>query len=275
MGAIAELRNFQENRPQQMLQLIRTLGEMEDLTLRRLSTSVEEERTRQELLEHYVNKEEAATKKRIQLEKNLAQVRRDREKAQTSRTEVLTKLRADLLDVKDSTEQKSRALRDKYESRMRELQEKSQKREEQLMKEITQNKDQLKNLLSASQEDEVTLRRKKKRGESDLDELVTNYDSVMKSAADEYTVSLNEMKREQKELSELEDHFSKLDAEEQRVKREKEMENLRDSLLSKEKDRLAKCASFIQAYWKGLVAREEFVKLRKQKKGKGGKKGKK
>lgn len=76
-NSIAELRNFQENRPQQVLHLIRTLTEMEDLTLKRLSTTVEEERSRQELLEHYVCKEESATKKRLQLEKHLAQVRRD------------------------------------------------------------------------------------------------------------------------------------------------------------------------------------------------------
>jgi len=64
-NVITELRtNFQENRPQQMLQLIRQLDHMEELTLRRLSTTVEEERSRQELLEHYINREETATKKR-------------------------------------------------------------------------------------------------------------------------------------------------------------------------------------------------------------------
>ena len=82
--------------------------------MKRLSTTVEEERSRQELLEHYINREEAATKKRQQLEKDLAHVRRDREKSQTSRTEVLTKLKADLLDVRDSTEHKSRTLKERY-----------------------------------------------------------------------------------------------------------------------------------------------------------------
>ena len=62
-NAIAELRAFQADRPQQVMTLIRSLGEMEDLTLKRLSTTVEEDRSRQELLEHYIRKEEAATKK--------------------------------------------------------------------------------------------------------------------------------------------------------------------------------------------------------------------
>ena len=40
-NAIAELRNMQENRPQQMMTFIRTLSELEELTLKRLTTTVE------------------------------------------------------------------------------------------------------------------------------------------------------------------------------------------------------------------------------------------
>merc|ERR1719329_1158326 len=97
---VPELRNFQETRPTNMLQFLRTLADMQELTLKRLTTTVEEERSRQELLEHYVGREEAASKRRQLLEKDLAHIRREREKAGSSRTEVLTKLKADLLDVK-------------------------------------------------------------------------------------------------------------------------------------------------------------------------------
>ena len=47
-----------------MLQLIRTLAEFEELTLRRLATTVEEERSRADLLEQYIRREQAASKKR-------------------------------------------------------------------------------------------------------------------------------------------------------------------------------------------------------------------
>ena len=40
------------------------------------------------------------------------------------------------------------------------------------VKEISQLKDQLRGLVSASQEDEVALRRKKKRQETDVEELI-------------------------------------------------------------------------------------------------------
>ena len=42
---------MQETRPQQMMTFIRTLSELEELTLKRLTTTVEEERSRKELLE--------------------------------------------------------------------------------------------------------------------------------------------------------------------------------------------------------------------------------
>ena len=55
---------------------------------------------------------------------------------------------------------------------MRELQERHQKKEEAYAKEIQQGKEQLRALVNASQEDEVTLRRKKKRQETDVEELI-------------------------------------------------------------------------------------------------------
>ncbi|CAD7933919.1 unnamed protein product [Amoebophrya sp. A120] len=274
-NVITELRNFQETRPQQVLQLIRTLADMEELTLKRLATTVEEERSRQELIEHYKSREEASLKKKAQLEKDLAAVRKDREKAQASRTEVLTKLKADLLDVKDSADHKSRALKDKYNGRMRELQEKYQKKEEQYTADIQKLRDQVRSLGSSSQEDEVGLRRKKKRFETDIEELVQNYDSVFRAAHEEYETSLVELRKEQKELSELEDHFRKLDSEIRRNEMETEMESLRDKLVEEEKERQAEAASVLQGFWKGMTGRLEYQQLKKMKKGKKGKKGKK
>eukprot|EP00913_Durusdinium_trenchii_P030593 g28652.t1 len=54
-----ELRNFQdrESRPAAMIQFLKTLADMQELTLKRLSTTVEEEKSRQELLEHYKSRE--------------------------------------------------------------------------------------------------------------------------------------------------------------------------------------------------------------------------
>merc|ERR1719486_1702948 len=43
---VADLRNFQETRPANVVQLLRTLADMQDVTLKRLTTTVEEEITK-------------------------------------------------------------------------------------------------------------------------------------------------------------------------------------------------------------------------------------
>merc|ERR1719265_2486937 len=117
---VADLRNFQETRPANVVQLLRTLADMQDVTLKRLTTTVEEERSRSELLEHYVQREAHASQKRNQLEKDLTFIRREREKASSQRTEVITKLKADLHDVEENTEAKQNTLLRQHEKCMKE-----------------------------------------------------------------------------------------------------------------------------------------------------------
>merc|ERR1719482_2230341 len=62
---VADLRNFQETRPANVVQLLRTLADMQDVTLKRLTTTVEEERSRQELLQHYIERESQAKQNQL------------------------------------------------------------------------------------------------------------------------------------------------------------------------------------------------------------------
>merc|ERR1719293_58709 len=74
---VPELRNFQETRPTQVITFLKTLADMQDLTLKRLTTTVEEERSRQELLEHYKTRESEATLRKQQLERDLNHMRQE------------------------------------------------------------------------------------------------------------------------------------------------------------------------------------------------------
>merc|ERR1719456_1548663 len=143
-NVVQELRNFQDpsQRPQNWLTLLRTLADMQEVTLKRLTTTVEEEKSRQELLEHYIKREEQASKVRAQLEKDLASIRREREKAQSSRTEVLTKLKADLLDVQESKVRTMRKLRSANEARMNQYHEDFKAKEDAYRKQMDKLKDQ-------------------------------------------------------------------------------------------------------------------------------------
>jgi len=272
---VPELRNFQETRPTNMLQFLRTLAEMQELTLKRLTTTVEEERSRQELLEHYVGREEAASKRRQQLEKDLAHIRREKERAGSARTEVLTKLKADLLDVKDSTELRMKQLRDHYEGRMNEHQEKFNAQQEQLTKSIATLKDANKNMRIAGQEDELGLRRQKVRRETDVENVIKSYDSAVMEMVVDFNSHVDEYKKEQKSLQELKEHFSKVDAEKERISHEDAISRTRMKKSEMERQNRQRSASTVQAFWRGIMQREEFVKMKKASKKKGKAGGKK
>merc|ERR550514_34150 len=153
-NVVAELRNFQDARPGAVIQFLKTLDDMQQLTLKRLTTTVEEEHSRQELLEHYKSRDQEASKRRQQLEKDLNHIRRECERAQSQRTEILTKLKADLLDVKDSKLERMSQLRNRYETRMREHQEAFTAKKEDLEKKINGLKDANKKLRDNSTEEE-------------------------------------------------------------------------------------------------------------------------
>merc|ERR1719226_76110 len=119
---VQELRNFQETRPTQVITFLKTLADMQDLTLKRLTTTVEEERSRQELLEHYKTRESEASRRKQQLEKDLNHMRKECERAQSARSDILTKLKADRYEVTVSQEKRMKDLRERYDLRMRDHQ---------------------------------------------------------------------------------------------------------------------------------------------------------
>merc|ERR1719399_1979049 len=149
---VADLRNFQETRPANVVQLLRTLADMQDVTLKRLTTTVEEENSRKELLQLYLEREQAASAKRSLLEKDLAHIRREREKASSQRTEQITKLKADLHDVEENTEAKQNQLLRQHEKCMKEHLEKHKSLEAKFDEEILKLKLKFKELKETDKE---------------------------------------------------------------------------------------------------------------------------
>merc|ERR1712187_963640 len=210
---VTELRNFQETRPGAVIQFLKTLADMQELTLKRLTTTVEEEHSRAELLEYYYNREGESTKRRQQLEKDLNHIRRECERAQSQRTEILTKLKADLLDVKDSKAERMLALRTRYENRMKEQHEKFNANKEDLVKRITALKESLAKTKLSSQEEEKGQKKTVKRYEMEVETVIKEDDEKVKQMAFDLNESQERHKAEQKHLQELQEHFEKVDAE--------------------------------------------------------------
>lgn len=275
---VAELRNFQETRPGAVISFLKTLADMQDLTLKRLTTTVEEERSRQELLKHYNLREEEASKRKGQLDKDLNHIRRERERASSVRTDQLTKLKADLLDIKVNSTENMKDLRRRYEERMKVHQEAFNSREKELKTRIEALKDSNKKLVSASQDEENNKKRQVKRNETEVREGIDKYDTDIKEVVDSFHVHVEGYKKERKQLQELREHFVKVDEEKQCIEHEDGLAQARRSKMEQEKKKRNDSSCLVQAFWRGITQREQYQdmkkKLKKGKKGGGKKKGK-
>ncbi|KAF4701431.1 hypothetical protein FOZ63_022632 [Perkinsus olseni] len=85
----------------------------------------------------------------------------------------------------------------------------------------------------------------------------------------------DDISKEEEILRRLRDHFDLIDAENSRIEAENIVDEARRSRLRAEGNRLDDAASTVQCYWKGILQREDYHKLRKAMKKKGKKGGKK
>lgn len=271
---VPELRNFQETRPAQMVTYLKTLVDMQELTLKRLTTTLEEERSKTELLEHYIIKEADASKRRQQLDLDLNHIRREKDRSQSHRAEILTKLRADLMDVKENKLERMNSLRTRYDNRMKQQQEEFNERKEKMEKTIEACKAKNKKLRDESNEDEAVKKKAVRRYEKEVADEITTYDTTIKEMAYNLNEHQEGFKKEQKQLMELREHFSKVDSEKECINNEEGLADARQAKLNFEKSRRNEASALVQAYWRGIIQREEYQKMKKNKKKGGKKKGK-
>lgn len=74
--------------------------------LKRLTTPVEDEKANDDLLQTYLQQESVAAERRAELEKQLTQLRNERQKHAGRSSEAIAKLKSDLHDIQNTTEQR-------------------------------------------------------------------------------------------------------------------------------------------------------------------------
>jgi len=270
---VSELRKLQE-RPQAVIAFLKTLADMQDLTLKRLTTTVEEENSRQELLEHYKAKLEEANKKRAQLEKDLTFLHQETEAAQQNRSQILLKLKAQLQDVKDKKLSDMKELHNRYETRMKGYQNDFNARRQSLEHHIESLKGSNEKLRNESEDNEKGQKKQCKREEKNVYDLIEKYDKEVREFAQQQNEQEDGFKRERKRLTELKEHFAKVEQERECILQETGLQESRRAKMEAEKARRDDASSLVQAFWKGIIQREQYASMKRSKK-KGGKKGKK
>merc|ERR1712039_82428 len=190
-------------------------------------------------------------------------------------TEILTKLKADLLDVKDSKLERMNKLRTHYENRLREHQEKFDAGREELEKKIAQYRGSNEKLRGSNQDDEAEWKKKARTRDREIKELIEKYDVQVREMAINLSEHQEMYKKDQRQLNELKEHFEKVDEEKACIAAEEAIADARRHKMETEKNRRNDDAALIQAVWRGIIQREQFTIMKKSKKKKGGGKKKK
>merc|ERR1719188_645006 len=269
INIVQELRNFQDVRPTQVIQFLKTLADMQDLTLKRLTTTVEEERSRQELLENYKTREKEATLRKQQLERDLNHMRKECEKAQSQRQEILTKLKADRYEVQDNQRKRREELRSRYEIRMTQHQDAFTHKKDDVEKKISELRDKNNKLKANSEVEENERQKNARRFEREVGDKIKEYDEKVREITQEIAETRELKDQENKRLVELEERFYKIDEERECIRQEESIVDARKKKLEDEKQRRNEMAALVQAYWRGIITREQYASLKKQKKKKG------
>ncbi|EPR64745.1 putative coiled-coil protein [Toxoplasma gondii RUB] len=247
----------------------------QDVMVKRMKMTVEEERARKELLERYIQQEKAASSRRTELEKQLTLLRTEREKASNRSCETVVKLKADLQDVHDFTEQRLAQLHEQYRKREAEHTRNFDVRASELVARMNQQQKHNSMVFSRGKQETDTLKSKTKIAEKDLERIIETYDREMmeKNAKAREVAEANATKEEL--VVNLQKQLQVINEENDRIRQEYEIEKVRQSIIDRQLQRLAAAATLLQAYWRGIRQREEYVAMKKNARNKRGWKGKK
>merc|ERR1719158_1763634 len=111
-----------------------------------------------------------------------------------------------------------------------------------------------------------------RRYEMDVESEIRKYDTAIKEMAYNLNEHQEGFKKEQKQLMELREHFSKVDSEKECISNEEGLTDARRAKLEYEKSRRNEASALVQAFWRGIVQREQYQIMKKNKKKKGKKK---
>jgi len=198
-------------------------------------------------------------------------MRKECEKAQSQRSEILTKLKADRYEVTVSQEKRMKDLRERYDLRMRDHQDAFSAKKAESEKKINELRDKNSKLRSGDQENEVDKQRNSKRYEKEVGDKIREYDERVRELVFQLGDTKDEFSKEERRLMDLRERFDKIDGEKECIRKEESIADARREKLKAEKDRKCEMAERVQAYWRGILTREQYAVMKKNKKK--GKKG--
>lgn len=274
-AAAIALRSLQVQRSTPMLQAINYFEKLCEHIHKRLTTTVEEDTSNREYYEEVKERDEKAAAEKLQLEHKLKLQRVERQIQLSSAQTHENKASSELDEVKILAVRHREAL-DKDAGRTRDADHQGHATvRERLVAELAAAEAELEQLQQSNHDNEVLLRKAKKRAQHDVEAVIGTYDGEMEERERQLQVK-------QQEYRELQQQMEKYAQETEQMRRERVAYDERQRLLAEAKRketfrciRLEAAVYVIQNAWK-LARRKRLDAAKKDKKkgGKGGKEGK-
>lgn len=257
--------------------LSKTLRELRENSFSTLTTTVEEEKARNDMILEVIAKEKEVSAAVKKLQEDLANERQQHEAEVEERNEIIAKLKEELQEVRTKSAIETKYLQKESRARLQSLNRIYGQSTSDLDESIWRVRKQLEIEVRANKESEEFLKRKQQQLQHEIQTWMQKYDTD----TEEMDRELEQLKASRAEdLVKLNDYTERYTKEMEEKARREEEARIRaemEALRKQEEERNTWAATKVQALWRGYLARKAASggKGKKGKKGKGGKGGKK
>jgi len=253
--------------------LISSLNSLQILLNEKLRTLPSEESNRKTYLAEVAERQRSNKTTVDNLEDQLAEATQIKNMELISLNEQLRKLKSDLYQSEQFTEEQIRRTRNETEKQMRSDSKNSEQRQAKLTLEIQNTTQKHAVAIIEHQEYEEKLRRKKSNIEKQIEEWVNKYDKEVgefQQEIDHYNEELDDRRKKHKDLFEK---FETLEVSYKAIMEERRIQNEKEEAERREIQQKTEAAEIIQAFFRSYKVRKAIKYKGKKGKGKG-KKGK-
>ena len=256
--------------------LSKTLRELRENSFSTLTTTVEEEKARNDMILEVIAKEKEVSASVKKLQEDLSSERHQHEAEVEERNEIISKLKEELQEVRTKSAIETKYLQKESRARLQSLNRIYGQSTSELDEQIWKVRKQLEIEVLANRESEEFLKRKVVSLQKDAGDWMQRYETDFEELEKEHE-TLNAQRTE--DLVKLNDYTERYTKEmEEKARREEEarIREEMEALRKQEEERNTWAATTVQKLWRGHLARTGGggKKGKKGKKGKGGKGGK-
>ncbi|XP_077995600.1 dynein regulatory complex protein 10-like [Glandiceps talaboti] len=277
-SAVNAVRQEKQARDMESGAMIGYLAELKDVIFEKLLTTPLEEKQKRDYLQEITVREKKNSEIIKKMETELNGSMEEKEAEISKRNDVIRRLKADLHQIEKFSEDHIRRTKSEAEKQQQADARNSEGKQQRLQADLQALRTQLANMIAEHRENELALRKRKYKIETEVENWIQKYDSDMGERQDEYEEVDAVYTEEKAQLNELEERFKTLEEEYKEIVEERRIATEKKEREERELQMMIKAATVIQSFWRSYKCRKQLKgKKKKGKKGKGksGKKKKK